>query len=100
LAATASRAPIAAMSIAERPALAALGAGLDELRLALERERFAAMDADAARLGRYVDASAAYARAWPDCEREAAGQPLRAAHRAVVSCAERWLPTAVTATGS
>jgi hypothetical protein len=84
----------------QRPALNAIERGLDELRLALERERFAAMDADAARLRAYVEASAAYARAWPDCERETAGQPLRAAHGVVVRFAERWLPTAVPATSS
>lgn len=83
-----------------RPALAAAGAGLDALRMELERERFAAMDADAARLAGYVRAAETFRQHWPATERRLDGMALRAAHAVMVDSAERWLPTAPAATSS
>ncbi|HLQ37698.1 MAG TPA: hypothetical protein VK348_07850 [Planctomycetota bacterium] len=86
--------------VAERPALAVVTQGLDELRLALERERFAAMDADASRIRTYLQASELLARVWSEIEQRTAGLPLRRAHAIVVGYAERWLPTVIPATSS
>jgi hypothetical protein len=80
--------------VTERPVLAAIDSGLDELRIALERERFAAMDADEARLAAFVQAAERMRREWPAVERQTASTPLRAAHTMVVTLAERCLPTA------
>jgi len=80
---------------ATRLALGAIGLGLDELRLELERERFAAMDADAARMRAYLMAMERFQQAWPEAQAKMAGLPLRAAHSLVVDCAERCLPTAL-----
>jgi hypothetical protein len=77
-----------------RPALAAVDQGLDGLRLALESERFAAMDADTARLQAYISCQNALQSAWPELQARTAGMPLRQAHRAVVECAATCLPTA------
>lgn len=85
---------------AERPALAAVKLGLEELRMALERERFAAMDADARRIRSYLTAARPFEDAWIDLERQTSGLPLRRAHEAVVACASRCLPMAPNATGS
>jgi hypothetical protein len=75
-----------------RPALAALSEGLDGLRMALERERFEAMDEDAARLSLYVAASAPFGTVWRTLEQAIRGLPLGQAHRLVLDYAERWLP--------
>ena len=83
-----------------RPALRAMEHGRDELRMALERERFAAMDADARRMRSYVEAARSLEEAWPELDRATTGLPLRSAHEQVVACAERWLTTAPIATGS
>ncbi|HEX6810895.1 MAG TPA: hypothetical protein VF384_04655 [Planctomycetota bacterium] len=85
---------------AERPALRAIEQGLDELRMALERELFAAMDADAGRIRSYVEAARSLEVAWPELDRLTTALPLRSAHQQVVACAERWLTTAPIATGS
>jgi hypothetical protein len=84
----------------ERPVLLAVGRGLDELRLALEQERFATMDADSLRVLTYLGATAAWEQLWPAVERATAGMPLRAAHRIVVESALRCLPTLVPGTSS
>lgn len=84
----------------ERPALRAIPRGLDELRMELERERFAAMDADQRRVRAYLAASQPLAKAWPEIEQRMAGLPLRRAHPLVVAFAERWLPTVNPATSS
>ncbi len=75
-----------------RPALAALSKGLDGLRMALERERFRAMDEDAARLEFYVAAATRFGTAWRELDRKARGLPLGQAHRLILEYAERWLP--------
>ncbi|MFY9345143.1 MAG: hypothetical protein WAT39_21820 [Planctomycetota bacterium] len=77
---------------ATRPALLAVGSGLEALRLELERERFAVMDADSRRLHGYLVAARELERQWPALDAQAAGLPLRAAHRLVVDCAARCLP--------
>jgi hypothetical protein len=79
--------------VGQRPALAAIAAGVDELRLALERERFAAMDADARRVHAFMAAAAGLDRVWPEVQARTAGLPLRAAHGVVVDFAQRCLPT-------
>ena len=84
----------------QRPALQSLGLGFDELRLALERERFAAMDLDAARIRAFVAATRDLERMWPELDRRTQGLPLRAAHTLVVESAERWLPNQVQGTSS
>lgn len=95
------RHPKAAMAATRsRQALAAAAAGLDALRIALERERFATMDADADRLARYVQAAGPFRQRWPELEGAVAGLPLRDAHERVVDCAARWLPTDPAATSS
>jgi hypothetical protein len=84
---------LAARLTETRPALAAVAKGLDELRLELERERFAAMDADTARVRAFLGSAAALAQVWPQVQARTAGQPLRTAHALVVESARRWLPT-------
>jgi len=83
---------LAARLASARPALASIPRGLDELRMALERERFVAMDADRLRVRTYLAATALLERHWPEAERQTVGLPLRAAHEVVVGYAERWLP--------
>lgn len=90
---------LAKSAAAARPALAAIDLGLDDLRMALERERFAAMDADEQRMLTFVRAAERMRQQWPDVERQTSALPLRAAHAIVVSSAERCLPTD-PATGS
>lgn len=75
---------------AERPALATIPRGLDALRIALEQERFAAMDRDSARVAAYLAAADGLEQAWPRLQLQ--GLPLRAAHAMLVACAERCLP--------
>lgn len=84
---------LAAELAATRPALAAIRSGLEDLRMALERERFAAMDADERRMMAFVEAAARMRQQWPELERTTAALPLPAAHQAMVACAERCLPT-------
>lgn len=83
--------------VRERPALAALSDGLDRLRIELERERFAAMDADAQRVQRYLAAAAGLQSVWPELERKMAELPLQRAHRLLVDSASACLPTSPTA---
>jgi hypothetical protein len=85
---------------AERPALGAVAAGFDELRLALEKERFAVMDADTRRVRAYLGATADWTKTWPTVEGATSGLPLRAAHRIVVESARQCLPTLVPGTSS
>jgi len=92
--------PHAPLLVTHRPALAAVPRGLDELRIALERERFAAMDADGKRMRAYLAAAAPLERQWPELERQIAALPLRRAHDLVVACASQCLPTMPIATGS
>lgn len=83
---------LAAGLIGVRPVLAAIPHGLDELRVALARERFAAMDADSRRVGTFLSATAAFERVWPEVRTRTAGLPLRSAHAIVVDYAQRCLP--------
>jgi hypothetical protein len=78
----------------ERPALRAIDQGLGELRMALERERFAAMDADAKRLHAYIACQGAMQRQWPRIQARTASLPLRQAHAVVVESAAQCLPMA------
>lgn len=91
---------LCAAMVVDRPALAAVGKGLDELRMALERERFAAMDRDVDRIRGYLTASQPWMSVWPEVEQQTAGKSLRRAHAVVVAYAERWLPTTNPATSS
>ncbi len=83
---------LAAALEAVRPALAAIRGGLDDLRLALERERFAAMDEDDARIRTFLAAASGLESGWPEFQRRSAGLPLRAAHAMLVDSAVRCLP--------
>jgi len=83
----------AARLLPERPALAAIPRGRDELRLEIERERFAVMDTDARRMRSYVEATAGLESVWPQVQGRTAGLPLRQAHAIAVDFAERCLPT-------
>jgi hypothetical protein len=83
---------LVAQLTSERPALAAVARGVDELRLALERERFASMDADDRRLRAFLSASAALARAWPEIATKTDRLPLGQAHAILVDYAQRCLP--------
>ena len=78
--------------VSVRPALAAIRLGLDELRIALERERFVAMDEDDRRIRTFLAATSGLEAAWPDIQRRSAGLPLRAAHAILVDSAQRCLP--------
>lgn len=96
-----TRHPALAASLAtERPALREASRGLEALRMELERERFAAMDADAARVRRYLVSAGSWEKEWPRVEDRIRGLPLRAAHRIVVESAERCLPKDPFATAS
>ncbi|MBI5852250.1 MAG: hypothetical protein HZB39_14645 [Planctomycetes bacterium] len=100
LAAAARDPALVASLVAERPALAAVEKGLDELRIALERERFAAMDADARRIQVFIAAARSLQAEWPALERSMAGLPLRAAHDRLLASAARCLPANPSATTS
>lgn len=84
---------LVARLVPARPALAAIPKGLDELRVAMERERFGIMDADRLRIGAYLAAARDLEAHWPEVDHRTAGLPLQRAHEVVVECAERWLPT-------
>ncbi len=100
LAAAARNPALVASLVAERPALAAVPKGLDELRIALERERFAAMDADARRIQVFIAAARTLQAEWPALERSMAGLPLRAAHDRLLASAARCLPMSPSAIDS
>lgn len=95
LADLASAHPEAARRLAvERPLLALLGRGREEIETALDAERRAFMKANEDRLARYASAARAWMAAWPDAERATSGLPLREAHRELVRRAEGCLPFA------
>ncbi|HKH45123.1 MAG TPA: hypothetical protein VKM72_10710 [Thermoanaerobaculia bacterium] len=72
------------------------GAPLDEgrgvLEDALDRERRVLMRINEERLARYQTAAEAWARLWPEVQRQLEGLSLLDAHRVVVSRAEGVLP--------
>jgi hypothetical protein len=80
-------------AVGERPALAMLTAGLDGLRLELERERFAIMDADAKRVQGYLAAATDLQSRWPELKRKLSGLPLQQAHQLLAEGALVCLPT-------
>lgn len=82
-----------------RPALAFIPQGRDALRIALERERFAAMDADDRRIRAFLAATAELERAWPDVQSKVDHLPLRRAHAVLVDYAQRCLPVSPSAPG-
>jgi hypothetical protein len=75
-----------------RPLLARIAEGRDSLDEALDRERRLLMRANEERLARYQAAVEAWAKAWPDVQRQVAGMPLVEAHRLVTSRAAGVLP--------
>ncbi len=81
---------------AERPLLTRVGAGRRALAEALQLEMLDLIEADEHRLGRYRDASAAWAGLWPSVERELSGRPLIEAHQTLVARARGTLPEAST----
>lgn len=78
--------------VGRRPALQAAAQGLSGLETALDAERRTLMHANEERLAKFTLAAAAWARAWPEVEREAAGKPLLQAHDIIQRRAEALLP--------
>jgi hypothetical protein len=90
---TAARHPGLAASLAEnRPALAAIGAGIDALEAALDAERRAMIHANERRLERYLQAATAWTAVWPKLSKEIAGLSLLEAHPIFVQRATGVLP--------
>jgi len=75
-----------------RPTLRAAARGRAALEQALDAERRALIHANEERLGRYLDAAAAWAAAWQDVRRATKGLPLSEAHAILVERAEGLLP--------
>ena len=89
----ASRHPALAASLAEqRPALAAVTAGIDVLEAALDAERRAMIHANERRLERYLRAATAWAAVWPKLSKEIEGLSLPDAHRMMIQRAAVVLP--------
>jgi hypothetical protein len=76
----------------QRPLLARLPVGRDDLDEALDRERRALMRANEDRLARYQAAARGWAALWPDVQRQVEGLSLLDAHRTVTASAEGVLP--------
>jgi hypothetical protein len=90
---TASRHPGLADSLAEkRPALAAIGDGIEALETALDAERRAMIHANERRLNRYLEAATPWTAVWPKLSKEIQGLSLPEAHRIVVQSAIGILP--------
>lgn len=68
----------------QRPALAQIAAGRENLEVALDAERRQLMHINEARLERYMKAAQAWHETWPALDREINGLPLRAAHDRLV----------------
>jgi hypothetical protein len=83
----------------ERPLLARIGSGRDELEEALDRERRALMRANEERLLGYEQAAAAWGRSWISVADEVADLPLREAHARVLARADGVLPFRPAAMG-
>jgi hypothetical protein len=81
-----------AEAMRQRPLLARMGEGREALEEALDRERRALIRANEERLARYMAASEAWAKIWPEVQRQIEGLSLPEAHRLVVSRAEGVLP--------
>ncbi len=80
--------------VGERPTLAKVTAGRDELEAALDAERRLLMRRNEERLARYTEAAQAWSKLWPEVAAEIAERPLGEAHRIVVARAEGVLPFA------
>jgi hypothetical protein len=81
-----------AEAIPQRPLLARIPEGRDVLDEALDRERRVLMRINEERLARYQASAEAWARLWPEVQRQMEGLSLLDAHRVVVSRAEGVLP--------
>ena len=78
---------------AQRPLLARLGAGREEVERLLDEERRALIRRNEERLDRYARAAGAWGSEWPRLANELARHPLPAAHAIMVHRAEQLLPT-------
>ncbi|MCP4654080.1 MAG: hypothetical protein GY856_01545 [bacterium] len=78
--------------IPQRPLLATIAAGRDELERALDEERRRLMRANEERLARYLAATVEWSGIWPQLRRKIAGRPLEEAHDVVTARAEGILP--------
>ena len=76
----------------ERPLLARLGAGREEVERLLDEERRGLMRLNEERLERYVQAASAWGAEWPRLAKELAGLPLAVAHEMMVARAVELLP--------
>jgi hypothetical protein len=79
-------------TVAERPVLARIDLGRDELERSLDEERRSLIRANEERLERYAKASLTWRSIWSEVSREMAGHGLRRAHEIMVSRAENALP--------
>ncbi len=79
-------------AIPERPVLARISQGREELECALDGERRALMRVNEERLEGYLKASQEWASIWKGLTREIARHTLRDAHEIIVSRAEAVLP--------
>ena len=75
-----------------RPLLARIAEGREALEEALDRERRVLMRINEERLARYQTAAEAWAKLWPDVQRQMEDLSLFDAHRLVISRAEGVLP--------
>ncbi len=81
-----------AEAIRQRPLLAHIAEGREVLEEALDRERRVLMRINEELLARYQAAAEAWAKLWPDVQRQVEGLPLLEAHRLLTSRAEGILP--------
>jgi hypothetical protein len=83
--------------VSRRPLLADLGRGRERVEEALDAERRGMMRANERRLEAYLDASKAWAAAWPALAADMEGLPLETAHAKMIARAAELLPTRVAA---
>ena len=76
----------------ERPLLAAVGQGREEIERLLDEERRALIRKNEDRLDRYVSAAKPWGAEWPALSRELGGRPLGEAHEMMVARAAELLP--------
>jgi len=83
---------VAQEAATERPLLARLREGREEIERLLDLERRALMRKNEDRLDRYLEAARPWGAEWPRLSKELAGQPLAEAHETMVVKAAELLP--------
>jgi hypothetical protein len=76
----------------QRPLLSAVARGREQLEARLDAERRELIRANELRLNRAREASAEWARAWPEVQRETERLPLPRAHEMIIERADGILP--------